>query len=94
MGTEDEPKDEPLIEYPSVYAFKVMGKQEGDFAGHVRRLFQRLMGREISDDSIRTRASSGGKYVSVEVNVVLLSEEQRRSIYQALHEDERVVYLL
>ncbi|MCP3105318.1 DUF493 domain-containing protein [Myxococcus sp. K15C18031901] len=92
-GVEVEEK-KPLIEYPSVYTFKVMGMQGPGFAEHVRELFRRLMGSEISPDSIREQPSSKGKYVSLSVSVYLLSEEHRRSIYDELHKDPRVVYYL
>lgn len=88
------PPGKPLIEYPAVYTFKVMGLQEGDFGAYVRQLFRRLMGTEISPDSVSEQPSSRGKYVSVTVTVVLLSEEHRRSIYGALHQEKRVLYYL
>lgn len=91
--TKDGP-EKPLIEYPTVYTFKVMGRQESDFVEYVRGLFRRLMGSEISPDSVREQPSSRGRYVSVSVSVYLLSEEHRRSIYTQLHADERVVYYL
>ncbi|MBN1207320.1 MAG: DUF493 domain-containing protein [Myxococcaceae bacterium] len=84
----------PLIEYPAVYTFKVMGKQEHGFVEYVRALFKRLMGTEISPDSIREQPSSKGKYVSVSISVYLLSEEHRRSIYAQLHQEKRVIYYL
>jgi hypothetical protein len=84
----------PLIEYPTVYTFKVMGLQAPDFTTYVRELFRRLMGAEISPDSIREQPSSRGKYVSLSVSVYLLSEEHRRTIYSRLKEEERVVYYL
>ncbi|QSQ15060.1 HP0495 family protein [Myxococcus landrumensis] len=84
----------PLIEYPSVYTFKVMGKKGSDFAEHVRELFRRMMGSEISPDSIHEQPSSKGNYVSLSVSVYLLSEEQRRGIYDQLHKDPRVIYYL
>lgn len=84
----------PLIEYPSVYTFKVMGLQGPGFPEHVRELFRKMMGTEISPDSIREQPSSKGKYVSLSVSVYLLSEEQRRSIYEHLKKDPRVVYYL
>lgn len=98
-GPTDPPKTDAeaqkaLIEYPTVYPFKVMGKQEHGFKEHVRQLFRRLMGTEISLDSISEQPSSKGKYISVTVSVYLLSEEQRRAIYEALHKDRRVVYYL
>ncbi|HEX8823467.1 MAG TPA: DUF493 family protein, partial [Archangium sp.] len=38
----------PLIEYPTVYTFKVMGRQAPDFTEYVRGVFRTLMGTEIS----------------------------------------------
>ena len=84
----------PLIEYPTVYAFKVMGKQEHGFSEYVRLLFTRLMGTEISRDSISIQPSSKGTYVSLTVSVYLLSEEHRRNIYLQLHQEKRIVYYL
>ena len=87
-------ENKPLIEYPTVYTFKVMGKQAPDFVPYVRDLFRRLMGSEISPDSIREQPSSKGTYVSLSVSVYLLSEEHRRSIYARLREEPRIVYYL
>jgi uncharacterized protein len=81
----------PLIDYPSLYTFKVMGRKESDFTEHVRALFRRVLGTEVPPDSIREQPSSKGTYVSVNVTVYLLSEEHRRSIYEQLHRDERVM---
>ncbi len=89
----DEPKP-PLIEYPTVYAFKVMGKQEHGFSEYVRLLFTRLMGSEISPDSIAVQPSSKNTYLSLTVSVYLLSEEQRRFIYLQLHQEKRILYYL
>ena len=84
----------PLIDYPSVYAFKVMGRAEEGFREWVRQLFKVLLGTEISDDALTERQSEGGKYVSVTVEVLLLSEDQRRAIYTRLHQERRVLYYL
>ena len=84
----------PLIEYPTVYTFKVMGRQAPDFLDYVRDLFRQLMGTEISQDSIHEQPSSKGTYVSLSVSVYLLSEEHRRAIYTRLREEKRIVYYL
>lgn len=84
----------PLIEYPTVYAFKVMGKQEHGFREFVRGVFKRALGQEVSPDSISELPSSGNKYVSLTVSVYLLSEEQRIRIYEALHKEKRILYYL
>ncbi len=88
------PTGKPLIEYPTVYTFKVLGKQEHAFREYVRQLFKRVMGTEVPLDSIAERPSRLGKYLSVSVSVYLISEEQRRAIYHQLHRDKRVLYYL
>ena len=84
----------PLVEYPTLYAFKVMGKQEQGFQEYVRQLFHRLMGAEISNDSISEQPSRQGTYLSVTVTVYLLSEEHRQTIYSSLHKERRIIYYL
>lgn len=84
----------PLIEYPTTYAFKVMGKQTPDFTEYVRGLFSKLTGAEVPTSAIEPVPSSKGTYLSLTVSVRLNSEEQRRSIYLQLHEEERIVYYL
>lgn len=86
--------EKPLIEYPTVYAFKVMGKLEHGFAEYIRQKFSRLMGAEISNDAIAENVSKQGHYVSLTVSVYLLSEEMRLTIYAELHTDKRIVYYL
>ncbi|MBX7116277.1 MAG: DUF493 domain-containing protein [Myxococcaceae bacterium] len=90
----EEQPGKPLIEYPTVYAFKVIGKQEHGFAEFVKTLFRRLMGSEISPDSISELPSRGNKYISLTVSVYLLSEEQRQTIYKQLHQERRILYYL
>ncbi len=92
MTTEEEKK--PLIDYPTVYTFKVMGRQEHGFREYVRQLFKRLMGQDVPLESISEQPSSMGKYLSVSVSVYLLSEDQRRSIYVQLSKERRVLYYL
>jgi putative lipoic acid-binding regulatory protein len=94
QGTSGGQEQKPLIEYPTVYTFKVMGRHAPDFVEYVRGLFRLLMGTEISQDSIREQPSSKGTYVSVSVSVYLLSEEHRRTIYARLRQEQRVVYYL
>ncbi|MGQ0504849.1 MAG: HP0495 family protein [Myxococcaceae bacterium] len=93
MTTGEEDK-KPLIEYPTVYTFKVMGKQEHGFREYVRQLFKRLMGQDVPAESFTEQSSSMGKYLSVSVSVYLLSEDQRRSIYTQLAKERRVLYYL
>lgn len=88
------PEGKALIDYPTVYAFKVMGKLEHGFAEYIRLKFSRLMGAEVSPDSISQNVSKQGRFVSLTVSVYLLSEEQRQAIYADIHVDKRIVYYL
>jgi hypothetical protein len=83
----------PTLEYPLDYTFKVMGLASDDFAEYARRLVAAIVG-DAPAERVRIRASAGGKYHSVSVDVRLVSEEQRRAVYVALYADERVVYYL
>ncbi|MGO9830410.1 MAG: YbeD family protein [Myxococcaceae bacterium] len=84
----------PTLTYPQAYTFKVMGKQEHGFKEYVRQLFHRVLAQEISQDSMSELPSKGARYLSVSVTVVLISEEQRTRVYEALHKDRRILYYL
>ncbi len=83
----------PFLRYPLDYTFKIMGLAADDFAEHARRLVAAVTG-EAPPERVVIRASRHGKYHSVSVAVTLASERQRRAVYQALHDDERVIYYL
>ncbi len=83
----------PVLDYPLDYTFKVMGFASDDFPEHARRLVAAIVG-EAPPEQVTVRASAKGKYQSVSVSVRLASETQRRAVYQALHDDARVVYYL
>lgn len=95
-GAKDSPEQDrpPKIDYPTVYAFKVMGKAENDFFDYVRKLFGRLIGVEVAPDSMTEQPSSKGTYTSITVSVFLTDEAQRVGIYAELHKDPRIVYYL
>jgi putative lipoic acid-binding regulatory protein len=81
------------LEYPLDYGFTIIGLAGDDFPEHARRLVARFV-LDVPAEAVSVRASAGGKYHSVSVSVRLDTEEQRRAVYQALHEDERVVFVL
>jgi uncharacterized protein len=83
----------PLLDYPQEYTFKIIGRAADDFVEHARLVVAAVVG-EAPDWRVTVRASARGTYQSVSVTATLVSEEQRRAVYQALWEDERVVYYL
>jgi len=82
-----------VLVYPLEYTFKIMGLSADDFPEHARRLVARVVG-DAPPDRVTVRSSSGGKYQSVSVEVLLRSEAERRAVYALLHADARVVYYL
>jgi putative lipoic acid-binding regulatory protein len=86
-------RERPVLEYPLEYTFKIMGHASDDFAEHARRLVAGVVG-DAPAERVVVRSSSAGKYHSVSVVATLASEQQRRAVYQALWQDERVVYYL
>jgi uncharacterized protein len=93
-GTDDRSEAlQSLIEYPVDYTFKVIGLAADDFADHACKLVARVVAG-VDAERVTVRASAKGKYHSVSVRAWLVSEEQRRAVYQALYDDPRVVYYL
>jgi putative lipoic acid-binding regulatory protein len=84
----------PLISYPTVYVFKVMGRPDDDFEGFVRALFSTQLGFTLGPGALSRQASSRGTYVSLTVSVTLTSEDHRRAVYQRLSNEPRIVYFL
>jgi hypothetical protein len=87
------PGGSPTLDYPLEYTFKIIGRSADDFAEHARLVVSAVVG-EAPVERVTVRASAGGRYHSVSVTATLVSEEQRRAVYQALWDDERIVYYL
>ena len=92
----EQPKEipKPLVEYPTVYAYKVMGKRVGEFHAMVQHLIAGALGRPVGDDAIVENISKQGHYVSLTVSVRLENEAERIAIYTAIHNEKRIVYYL
>jgi putative lipoic acid-binding regulatory protein len=84
----------PLVEYPTDYAFKIIGRSGPDFSTWARGLVAGALGIDISPAAVREKPSSKGKYLSVEVTVRLESEAQRRAVYDRLHQESDIVFYL
>ena len=85
--------DRPIIEYPLLYPFKVMGYTHG-LRAHVKALFEATLSVELREEDVQEVASRTGKYTSLTVQVWLENEEQRHRMYAVLHADVRVTYYL
>ncbi len=87
----DEP--ETLLEFPCEYSVKAMGLTAPDFDALVFDIVRQQV-PDLGEGAVRTRTSSGGKYLSVTVTFQATSKRQLDAIYQALTDHERVLMSL
>lgn len=78
--------DQPpsLIEYPSAFPIKVMGKQDPNLA---QILTQVVLQHDptFNPSTVEMRMSKGGNYVGLTFTVTATSREQLDALYRALH---------
>lgn len=81
--TNPEPQ-ESLIEYPSIFPIKVMGKSRPDFA-HVLTQVVLKYDPELDATTVEMRPSKAGNYMGLTFNVNATSRQQLDDLYKALH---------
>ncbi len=74
---------ETLLEFPCEFPIKVFGKAGVDLKNTTLEIVRRHA-PEISEDSIRTRQSQGGKYDALTITILAQSKSQIDAIYQDL----------
>ena len=78
-----DPRQDTLIEYPSIFPIKVMGLlQDGFVQALVEVALQFDPGFNAA--SVELRPSKGGKYLGVTLSVTATSREQLDNLYRAL----------
>ena len=93
-----EPSDAPasglaLIEYPSRYPLKVLGRHSDDFETVVLELV-RARCPQAEHIDVRRRNSRGGKYLALTLTFTVYSQQQLEEIYRDLYDCEQVVMSL
>jgi uncharacterized protein len=77
------------LTYPCPWTYKVFGRDEDSLRTAIAPIVGEL------EHTIRfSNRSRSGKYVTLELEVTVPSDERRLGIYRELHEHEAVVYLL
>lgn len=84
--------ESPLV-FPCEFPIKVMGERNAEFETLVVTLVRRHA-PDLGEGAIRTRASQGGKYVSVTTTVRATSRSQLDAIYRELTACEAVLMVL
>ncbi len=81
------------FQFPCEYQIKAMGVDDGRFHEVVIGIVRRHCGT-LDEDSVRTRPSSGGKYVSVSLVIQAESRAQLDAIYDDLTAHDKVLMRL
>ena len=71
---------ESLLEFPCDLDIKAVGKSSSEFPNTILELVQKHA-PEVGMQSLRSRESSGGKYISVTITLYAQSKDQMDRIY-------------
>ena len=86
-------QENTLLEFPCQFPIKAMGRAEPGFDALIVGLV-RHHAPNVREGAVVSRASRGGKWVSVTVTIEATSQAQLDAIYQALTDHEKVVMAL
>ena len=78
------PPEDSLIEYPSDFPIKVMGKQHPDFAQTLTAVVLQYA-PDFDTATVEMRPSKAGNYLGLTFTVRATSREQLDNLYRALH---------
>lgn len=78
------PPEDSLIEYPSDFPIKVMGKQHPQLAQVLTEVVLRF-DPEFDAATVEMRPSKAGNYIGLTFTVRATSREQLDELYRALH---------
>jgi len=82
--------EESLIEFPSPFPIKALGRDEPGF----RELVLDIVAQHAvfdAENDVKMQASGKGNFTSVTVTLMAESQAQLDTIYQTLHDHERVL---
>ncbi len=92
-GETDLIKRDTLLEFPTEFPIKVMGRREGDFAQGVMEIVLRHS-PDFDPKTMEMRPSSKGKYLGLTVTIQAKSREQLDALYRDLCGHPAVVMVL
>jgi len=87
------PPEESLIEYPSDFPIKVMGKAHPELAQILTAVVQEF-DPDFDPATVEMRPSRNGTYIGLTFTVRATSREQLDSLYRALHGHDMVAVVL
>ncbi len=72
-----------LMEFPSDFPIKVMGRRDGDLRALTQAIVERHAG-PVSEESVKTRTSGDGNFLALTYSIKAQSREQLDTIYREL----------
>jgi hypothetical protein len=85
--------DETLLKFPCTFPIKAMGAADSEIEAVVVGIVNRHV-PDLREGAVRSRPSSGGKWLAVTVEIEATSKAQLDAIYRELTAHELVVYAL
>ena len=79
----NDPRKDSLIEYPSIFPIKVMGAMVEGFAEAMAQVALQF-DPSFDATTMELRPSKGGNYLGVTLNITATSREQLDDLYRAL----------
>ena len=93
MSLPEIPPEQSLIEYPSAFPIKVMGKTHPEFAQMLTAIVLEF-DPSFDPATVEMRPSRSGNYIGLTFTVTATSREQLDALYRALHGHELVSVVL
>lgn len=92
----DESQGKPIIEYPCPWDYKIIGTSERALREAVHACLERFLNGDSGEREFElgmSRTSDGGKYVSLNLNLMVMDEAERNGIFASLagHPEIRIV---
>jgi len=78
-----EPREESLIEYPSLFPIKVMGPKVDGFVNAITSI-AREFDAGFDASTVELRESKAGNYLGVTITITATSREQLDELYRTL----------
>ena len=82
-----------LLDYPTRYPLKVLGKHSAEFEPVVLELVRARI-PQAEHIEVRRRSSRGGKYLALTLTFTVYTQQQLEDIYRDLYACEQVVMSL
>lgn len=82
-----------LQEFPCFYTFKIFGRQSKTFVERVRAAVAQTLGT-VPQDCMKVRESSGGRYLSVTIEMQVHNQRQLEQVYEGLRVEAEVLFCI